>query len=264
MQQEKLCLKQVLILRLPQLHLLLHQPQLLVLLPMLAVFHTMNALINVQAVLERVREIVHLVERLWLIIKLFMIPLQVVLRLQPHQVLHSKQRQPLQHLQRAQLKMRQVFIIIYVVMVVQVVQRVRDAEGRLVPFLEGAEDWDGELVRPGDSFITAVGAGTTYPDYKPAPFIVSQEIAGVDMVTVVTEGIFSYCGVKVKIDTMDKETGKTNWKRFLRREKAKRRSNGPACKGSTMMQALAFAVTVWGLPPHLRLAIWPAHSRFHG
>jgi len=82
-----------------------------------------------------------------------------------------------------------------------VVQRVRDAEGRLVPFLDGAEDWDGELVRPGDSFITAVGAGTTYPDYKPAPFIVSQNIDGVDMVTIVTEGIFSYCGAKVKIDT---------------------------------------------------------------
>jgi hypothetical protein len=30
---------------------------------------------------------------------------------------------------------------------------------------------------------------------------VSSEIDGVDMVTVVTEGIFSYCGVKVKIDT---------------------------------------------------------------
>jgi hypothetical protein len=50
-------------------------------------------------------------------------------------------------------------------------------------------------------FVTAIGAGTTYPDYKPAPFIVSAEVDGVDMVTVVTEGIFSYCGVKVKIDT---------------------------------------------------------------
>ena len=49
--------------------------------------------------------------------------------------------------------------------------------------------------------MTGVGAGTTYPDYKPAPFIVSAEHAGVDTVTVVTEGIFSYCGVKVKIDT---------------------------------------------------------------
>src|SRR5258708_4645216 len=47
----------------------------------------------------------------------------------------------------------------------------------------------------------ALDAGTTYPDYKPAPFIVSSEVDGVDMVTVVTEGVFSYCGIKVKIDT---------------------------------------------------------------
>jgi hypothetical protein len=71
-----------------------------------------------------------------------------------------------------------------------------------VPFLEGEpEDWDGDLIKGNRPFITAVGAGTTYPDYKPAPFIVSQKVEGVDMVTVVTEGIFSYCGVKVKIDT---------------------------------------------------------------
>jgi hypothetical protein len=50
-------------------------------------------------------------------------------------------------------------------------------------------------------FLTAVGAGTTYPDYKPAPFIVSSRHADVDVVTVVTEGIFSYCSFKVKIDT---------------------------------------------------------------
>ncbi|MGB8815559.1 MAG: 6-hydroxynicotinate reductase, partial [Paracoccaceae bacterium] len=37
--------------------------------------------------------------------------------------------------------------------------------------------------------------------YKPAPFIVSSVVDGADMVTVVTEAIFSYCGVKVKIDT---------------------------------------------------------------
>jgi 6-hydroxynicotinate reductase len=75
-------------------------------------------------------------------------------------------------------------------------------EGRpTVPFAEeNGEPWNGGLV---DSrrFVTAIGAGTTYPDYKPAPFIVSQEVEGVDLVTVVTEGIFSYCGVKVKIDT---------------------------------------------------------------
>ena len=64
-----------------------------------------------------------------------------------------------------------------------------------------ADNWDGDIIKGERPFVTAVGAGTTYPDYKPAPFIVSQTNNGVDMVTVVTEGIFSYCGVKVKIDT---------------------------------------------------------------
>jgi hypothetical protein len=55
--------------------------------------------------------------------------------------------------------------------------------------------------REEEYFVTGFGAGTTYPDYKPAPFIVSSQHAGVDMVTIVTEGIFSYCSFKVKIDT---------------------------------------------------------------
>jgi 6-hydroxynicotinate reductase len=71
----------------------------------------------------------------------------------------------------------------------------------LVPFFEGAREWDGKLMKGDETFVTAIGAGTTYPDYKPAPFIVASEVDGVDMVTVVTEGIFSYCGVKLKIDT---------------------------------------------------------------
>ncbi|WP_090682902.1 6-hydroxynicotinate reductase [Paraburkholderia phenazinium] len=50
-------------------------------------------------------------------------------------------------------------------------------------------------------FVTGVGASSTYPDYKPAPFIVASKHNDVDMVTVVTEGIFSYCSFKVKIDT---------------------------------------------------------------
>ncbi len=70
-----------------------------------------------------------------------------------------------------------------------------------VPFLTGAGDWDGNPLGPSRPVVTAIGAGTTYPDYKPAPFIVGQQVDGIDMVTVVTEGIFSYCGVKVKIDT---------------------------------------------------------------
>ena len=73
-----------------------------------------------------------------------------------------------------------------------------EAGGRIVPF--AARDWDGSPV-PADAFVTGIGSGTTYPDYKPAPFIVSSLVDGADMVTVVTEAIFSYCGVKVKIDT---------------------------------------------------------------
>ena len=68
---------------------------------------------------------------------------------------------------------------------------------RIVPFAKGA--WTGDMAQ--DSVITGIGSGTTYPDYKPAPFIVSQSFDGADMVTVVTEAIFSYCGVKIKIDT---------------------------------------------------------------
>ena len=70
-----------------------------------------------------------------------------------------------------------------------------------VAFVEGSDSWRGELGKGEGAFITGIGATTTYPDYKPAPFIVSSKHEGVDMVTVVTEGIFSYCGVKVKIDT---------------------------------------------------------------
>jgi len=71
----------------------------------------------------------------------------------------------------------------------------------LVPFLDQTKEWEGNIVPGYEAFVTAIGAGTTYPDYKPAPFIISSQVQGVDMVTVVTEGIFSYCGVKVKIDT---------------------------------------------------------------
>ncbi|MBU8544219.1 MULTISPECIES: 6-hydroxynicotinate reductase [Roseomonadaceae] len=71
--------------------------------------------------------------------------------------------------------------------------------GPVVAFAEGG--WDGQLLDPSHAFVTGIGAGTTYPDYKPAPFIVGASHSGVDTVTIVTEGIFSYCGVKVKIDT---------------------------------------------------------------
>ncbi|MDQ0392462.1 6-hydroxynicotinate reductase [Labrys monachus] len=79
-------------------------------------------------------------------------------------------------------------------------ERAVSGGGDLVAF-GGDAGWDGGVVAGPERFVTAIGAGTTYPDYKPAPFIVSSQVDGVDMVTVVTEGIFSYCGVKVKIDT---------------------------------------------------------------
>ncbi len=53
-----------------------------------------------------------------------------------------------------------------------------EAGGETVPFLATEEEWDGDILRANRPFITAVGAGTTYPDYKPAPFIVSQEVEG--------------------------------------------------------------------------------------
>ena len=68
-----------------------------------------------------------------------------------------------------------------------------------VPFANA--EWDGSPLTADRTFVTGIGAGTTYPDYKPAPLIVEGLHDGVDTVTVVTEGIFSYCGVKVKIDT---------------------------------------------------------------
>ncbi len=73
-----------------------------------------------------------------------------------------------------------------------------------------------DLLASNTVFVTGVGSSTTYPDYKPAPFIVSSQVAGVDMVTVVTEGIFSYCSLKVKIDT----------DRFLGSEQANVRCKG--------------------------------------
>ena len=73
-------------------------------------------------------------------------------------------------------------------------------EPQQVAFACQEPDWDGDLVGA-SVFVTGVGAGTTYPDYKPAPFIVSSRQDGVDMVTVVTEGIFSYCSFRIKVDT---------------------------------------------------------------
>lgn len=94
-------------------------------------------------------------------------------------------------------------------------QRIKVGD-EIKPFL-GA-DWADDLADDSQKFVTAIGSGTTYPDYKPAPFIVSQQVDGADMITVVTEAIFSYCGAKVKIDT----------DRHLGNEAAVVRANGEA------------------------------------
>ncbi len=84
---------------------------------------------------------------------------------------------------------------------VVVAQKVMDEKGEMIPFVQASESWDGSLISQAPTFLTGIGSKTTYPDYKPAPFIVGSDQDGVDMVTVVSEGVFSYCGVKVKIDT---------------------------------------------------------------
>ena len=79
-------------------------------------------------------------------------------------------------------------------------------DAALVPFVARGAEAEFELganplATQDEVFVTGIGSSTTYPDYKPAPFIVASTVDGVDMVTVVTEGIFSYCSLKVKIDT---------------------------------------------------------------
>lgn len=64
-------------------------------------------------------------------------------------------------------------------------------------------DYEEAIRRP---LTTGIGAGTTYPDLRPAPYIVQGKVQGIDVVTVVTEAPLSYSGVKVKIDT-DKPIG---------------------------------------------------------
>jgi 6-hydroxynicotinate reductase len=54
------------------------------------------------------------------------------------------------------------------------------------------------LSRP---LLTGVGAGTLYPNPNPAPYIVENEVEGIDVVTAVTEAPLTFSGIKVKIDT---------------------------------------------------------------
>lgn len=75
-------------------------------------------------------------------------------------------------------------------------QRYRNDAGQLIRNRKLVTD-----VTPGGPLITAVGAGTTYPCCRPAPYIAQHTVDGVEMVTVVTEAPLSYSGIKVKIDT---------------------------------------------------------------
>ena len=44
------------------------------------------------------------------------------------------------------------------------------------PRRAGADpDWNGDLLHADEVFVTGVGSSTTYPDYKPAPFIVASQ-----------------------------------------------------------------------------------------
>ena len=69
----------------------------------------------------------------------------------------------------------------------------------------------------GKPLITGIGSGTTYPDFRPSPFIVKGVRDGIDVVTVVTEAPLSYSGVKMKIDT-DLYLGEESKKIYVRRK----------------------------------------------
>src|ERR1700752_3292470 len=45
-----------------------------------------------------------------------------------------------------------------------VLDRARSRGERVVPFLGREQDWDGNIVGSPGTFVTAIGAGTTYPD----------------------------------------------------------------------------------------------------
>ncbi len=87
-------------------------------------------------------------------------------------------------------------------------QRFVNLDGELVRNIPLQRYEDVEEIVGGDHeeairkpLITGIGAGTTYPDTKPAPYIVQSRKNGIDVVTVVTEAPLSYSGIKVKVDT---------------------------------------------------------------
>jgi hypothetical protein len=63
--------------------------------------------------------------------------------------------------------------------------------------------------------ITGIGAGGTYPDYKPAPLAAQKKIDEIDVVTVVTESPLTYSSMLLKIDTdrfIGPETAPVNYR----------------------------------------------------
>ena len=103
--------------------------------------------------------------------------------------------------------------------------KVTAESGAVTGFL-GDADWDGEL---GERHVgIRVGGGLRHDLSRLQTGALHRCIqhAGVDMVTVVTEGIFSYCSFKVKIDT----------DRWLGPEQATVRSKGEAVGHVTTME----------------------------
>jgi Pyruvate/2-oxoacid:ferredoxin oxidoreductase delta subunit len=71
---------------------------------------------------------------------------------------------------------------------------------------------EGVLSEP---LITAIGSGTTYPDYEPAPLVVEKSRYKVDVVTAVTEVPLTMSTVQVKVDTkkpIGEETARVKYK----------------------------------------------------
>ncbi len=60
------------------------------------------------------------------------------------------------------------------------------------------KEYDPAITQP---LITGIGAGTTSPDSRPAPYIVHEKVDGVDVITCVTECPLTVNGIKVKIDS---------------------------------------------------------------
>jgi 6-hydroxynicotinate reductase len=49
--------------------------------------------------------------------------------------------------------------------------------------------------------ILGIGAGTEFPDFLPAPYIVKDKVEGIDVITAVSEVPVSYSSIRVKVDT---------------------------------------------------------------